>query len=108
MAEETGLRVTPVQVLKTFDHIERDAKGRVQFHYVLVDFLCRLEGAGSGSKLDGADGELQPATDVSDAQWVPVDGLRDSKQFPLRSMALDVIEAGWEEARKIGLRGVLL
>jgi len=31
---------------------------------------------------------------------VPVDGLRDSKEFPLRQRALEVIEAGWNEARK--------
>lgn len=108
VAEETGLRIAPVLVLKTFDHIERDANGHVQFHYVLVDFLCRLEGARSGGKLGGADSELRPATDVSDARWVPVDGLRNSKEFPLRPKALDVIEAAWEEARKIDLRGVPL
>ena len=46
VAEETGLRVTPLQVVKVFDHIDRDAEGRIRFHYVLVDFLCRIDAEG--------------------------------------------------------------
>ena len=36
------------------DRIIRDADGRVRFHYVLIDFLCRVTG-----------GELQAGSDVS-------------------------------------------
>lgn len=56
--EETGLVVEPGEVLELFDSIWRDAEGRCQYHYVLVDYLCRVVG-----------GELQAATDVSDARW---------------------------------------
>lgn len=100
VAEETGLRVAPVQVLQMFDHIDRDADGRIRFHYVLVDFLCRLESPGGAGVPERTACELRPATDVSDARWTPVDGLRDSKEFALRQRALEVIEAGWDEARK--------
>ena len=31
VAEETGLRVVPVQVVKVFDHIDRDGEGRDSF-----------------------------------------------------------------------------
>ena len=49
VAEETGLRVMPLQVVKVFDHIDRDAEGGIRFHYVLVDFLCRIEAEGQGN-----------------------------------------------------------
>lgn len=56
--EETGLVVDPVAIVEVFDRISRDAVGRVQYHYVLVDYLCRIVG-----------GELACATDAADARW---------------------------------------
>jgi len=38
--EETGLRVRVGPVVEVLDRIEHDAKGRVQYHYALVDYLC--------------------------------------------------------------------
>ena len=56
--EETGLVVETVEVVEAFDRISRDAEGRVRFHYVLVDFLCRVMA-----------GELACASDVLEARW---------------------------------------
>ena len=92
VAEETGLRVIPLPVVKAFDHIERDAEGRVQFHYVLVDFLCRID-AKDGGRVAGPCA-LQHGSDVSDARWVPLEGLRTSTEFPLTERALEVIAMG--------------
>jgi len=39
--EETGLIVEPGVLLGVFDRVVRSADGRVQYHYVLIDFLCR-------------------------------------------------------------------
>jgi 8-oxo-dGTP diphosphatase len=58
--EETGLIVTPLRVVGIFQRIMRDAKGRVEYHYVLVDYLCRVAG-----------GVLKARDDVSRAEWVP-------------------------------------
>ena len=99
--EETGLTVAVVKVLEALDHIEKDASGRIRFHYVLVDFLCSLRFADDPVQQAGKC-ELHPATDVSDARWAPMEGLRTSKEFPLRSRTLDVIFAGWDEAQKDG------
>jgi 8-oxo-dGTP diphosphatase len=102
VAEETGLIVTPVQVLKAFDYIDRDSDGRVRFHYVLVDFLCRVQ---SGGDSDGQEQEtcaLQPASDVSDARWMPLEGLQTLKEFSLTERTLEVIAAGWSESLKLG------
>src|SRR4030095_10178119 len=59
MREETGLEVEVGPVIEVFDRIMHDADGRVQYHYVLVDYVCRPVG-----------GSLRPATDVADATWV--------------------------------------
>jgi ADP-ribose pyrophosphatase YjhB (NUDIX family) len=39
--EETGLAVVPGPIVETFDRIQRSADGRVEYHFVIVDFLCR-------------------------------------------------------------------
>jgi ADP-ribose pyrophosphatase YjhB (NUDIX family) len=98
VAEEAGLHVTPLQVVKAFDHIERDAEGRVRFHYVLVDFLCRID-AKHGGRVAGLCA-LRHGSDVSDARWVLLEGLRTSTEFPLTERALEVIATGWNAFRK--------
>ena len=40
MLEETGLEVEVGPVIEVFDRIMHDDEGRVQYHYVLVDYLC--------------------------------------------------------------------
>lgn len=57
--EETGLRVEAVDVLDVFDSIYPDADGRARYHYVLIDFLCRVLG-----------GELRAGGDATQARWV--------------------------------------
>lgn len=89
--EEAGLAVTPVSALKALDRIERDAGGRVRFHYVLVDFLC---------KPCKAEEQPQAASDVSDAQWAPIVELRGSKLFALSDQTIDLIEDGWRKLAK--------
>src|SRR5271169_4138219 len=39
--EETGLTVEPSDLLGVFDRVLLDEQGRVRYHYVLIDFLCR-------------------------------------------------------------------
>ena len=57
MEEETCLRVEPVEVLTVFDRIERDG-GRVAYHYVIVDYLCRWR-----------SGEARAASDALEVAW---------------------------------------
>jgi len=56
--EETGLIVEPGELLGVFDRVLRDPEQRVQYHYVLIDFLCRAVG-----------GELRAAGDADDVRW---------------------------------------
>jgi 8-oxo-dGTP diphosphatase len=54
--EETGLEVEVGPVVEVLERISHDAEGRVEFHYVLIDFLCRPVGGAlcHGSDVDGA------------------------------------------------------
>lgn len=56
--EETGLAVRPVAVVEVFERILRDGAGRTEYHYVLIDYLCKASG-----------GQLRAADDVSRAGW---------------------------------------
>lgn len=62
--EETGLQVEPGPVLEVFDSIFKDQQGRTQYHYVLIDYLCRVIG-----------GEACAGSDVSAVKWVREDEL---------------------------------
>ncbi|MFB3915309.1 MAG: NUDIX hydrolase [Terriglobales bacterium] len=64
--EETGLVVEPCEVLEVFDSIYRDREGRCQYHYVLVDFLCRLMG-----------GELRAGSDAGEVRWISAEELNE-------------------------------
>ena len=77
MLEETGLVVEVGPVVEVFDRIIRDASGAVQFHYVLVDYLCRPIG-----------GELRAGSDVADAVYAAPEELR---RFALADPATAVI-----------------
>ncbi len=52
--EETGLEVEVVCLLEIFERIMPDAAGRVEYHYVLMDYLCRPTG-GTLAAADDAD-----------------------------------------------------
>ena len=41
--EETGLIVEPIELVELIDRIHRDS-GRVRYHYVIADYLCRVTG----------------------------------------------------------------
>ena len=58
--EETGLEIHARGVVEIFERIMRDASGRPEYHYVLVDYLCRVTG-----------GTLCAARDCARAEWVP-------------------------------------
>jgi 8-oxo-dGTP diphosphatase len=60
--EETGLTVRSTGMVETFDRIYRDDEGRVQYHYVLLDYICEVVG-----------GELQAGGDAVDAAWFSPD-----------------------------------
>lgn len=80
--EETGLVVDVLDTVKAFDRISRDDAGRVRYHYVLVDFLCRVTG-----------GSLACATDAVEARWATADELHG-----LTPLTVEVIRKALEMA----------
>ena len=58
VCEETGLEVDPVKMVEVFERIMPDDEGRTEYHYVLIDYLCRVTG-----------GELCAGDDAARARW---------------------------------------
>jgi 8-oxo-dGTP diphosphatase len=83
--EETGLVVEAGEVLEVLDRIVRDGGGRIQFHYVLIDFLCRPAG-----------GELRAGGDAEEARWIST-GELDS--FSIADSAAAVLRKGLERVK---------
>src|SRR5260370_780773 len=54
--EETGLTVEPGELLGVYDRILRSPERRVQYHYVLIDFLCRRVAGDIAAASDAAEG----------------------------------------------------
>jgi len=88
MREETGLDVMPGPVIEVFDRITHDADGRVQYHYVLVDYVCRPVG-----------GRLAAASDAADVAWAAPGEL---PSFKLTEKATAVIARGFALAAAEG------
>jgi 8-oxo-dGTP diphosphatase len=82
--EETGLTVEPGELLGVFDRVLRDGNDRVQYHYVLVDFLCRR-----------VSGELTAAGDAAAARWFTRDEL---SVLNLAEDTLEVVLKGLDRA----------
>lgn len=80
--EETGLVVEAVEIVQALDRIVRDSEGRVRYHYVLIDFLCRVAG-----------GSLACATDAVEARWAGPAELEG-----LSPITVEVIHKAWRMA----------
>ena len=62
--EETGLTIEPIELIEVFERILRDTNSRVQYHFVVIDYLCRV-----------VSGEAHPGSDVSEIRWIAFDDL---------------------------------
>jgi len=78
--EETGLVVEVGPIVDVLDRIYMDAAARVEYHYVLIDYLCSVVG-----------GHLHPQSDAADAQWASPAEL---PVFGLQSVTLAVVMKG--------------
>jgi 8-oxo-dGTP diphosphatase len=76
--EETCLDVTVGPVVEVLDRIRRDEADRVQYHYVIVDYLCRPHG-----------GTAACGSDADEIRWAALD---DLASFRLTPSVLAVIE----------------
>jgi 8-oxo-dGTP diphosphatase len=79
--EETGLVVETLDMLGVYERVIRTDDGRVRYHYVLVDFLCRPLG-----------GELKAGSDAAEVRWFKAEELPGLK---LPADTLEVIRRGF-------------
>jgi mutator protein MutT len=83
--EETGLEVKPVKVFEIFERIMRDSRGAPEYHYVLIDYICRVVG-----------GDLRAGDDVCRVEWVLE---RDLPKLEITEGTLAVIERAFKVKR---------
>jgi ADP-ribose pyrophosphatase YjhB (NUDIX family) len=83
--EETGLVVKAGEVIEVLDRIIPGEKGAPQYHYVLIDFLCTVQG-----------GELTASGDAAEVRWASEAELAGYK---LEAPALAVIARAFSTAK---------
>jgi 8-oxo-dGTP diphosphatase len=83
--EETCLTVEPTELLGVYDRVLGDDAGRILYHYVLVDFLCRIVG-----------GTAQAADDAEEARWFTAE---EAGKLGLAEDTVEVIRMGLEKAK---------
>lgn len=59
LKEETGLNIKVGEIIYVFDVIQRNDNARLNYHYVIIDFLCELK-----------DGQLKAGDDALEARWI--------------------------------------
>ncbi len=64
--EECNIEIELLDLLGVVDLIMKDDDGRVQYHYILIDYLAKY-----------VSGELRAQSDVSEAIWVTEQELRN-------------------------------
>jgi 8-oxo-dGTP diphosphatase len=79
--EETGLGIHAGDPVYAFDYIERDRKGNVLFHYVIIDLTAELIG-----------GKVRASDDASDAGWFTPEQIQDLKISERTRTFLEMIE----------------
>jgi ADP-ribose pyrophosphatase YjhB (NUDIX family) len=75
--EETGLEIEVGALVEVVERIARDAQGRAQFHYVIVDYACTARG-----------GDLRAGDDCAELRWVT---LEEAARLELTEGLLEVL-----------------
>ncbi len=88
--EETGLIVEPLELLELLDRIHRERE-RIQFHYVIADYLCRITG-----------GVLKAASDAAEVRWVERAQWNSHSALGVDPVTVRVLEKAWRRARELG------
>jgi len=84
--EETGLEIEVEALLEVFERIMPDETGRAEYHYVLIDYICRVTG-----------GTLCAADDASGVAWFEEEEIASLK---ITQGTPEVIARGFVWARR--------
>jgi mutator protein MutT len=75
--EETGLEVAVGPIVEVLDSIRPDVDGRVEYHFVIIDYRCSV-----------LSGTLAASSDAAGCSWADLTQL---DQYRLTAMTLEVI-----------------
>lgn len=84
LAEETGIQVQVRSLIEVFERIDRDASGKAQYHFVVLDYLC-----------EAVRGTARAGSDVSEVAWATPSEL---EKYELTEIASRVIRKAFEIA----------
>ncbi len=80
--EETNLSVEAIEAVEIFERLMYDAADCIEYHYVLIDYLCQVRG-----------GELRAGDDSSNVAWVKRE---DLATYKITEGTLPVIEKAFQ------------
>jgi 8-oxo-dGTP diphosphatase len=84
--EETGLEIESRGIVEVLDRIHSEQE-RVRYHFVLIDYLCRVTG-----------GTLKAASDAADARWIQREELNSHSVYRVAPGTVAVIEKAFQLA----------
>ncbi len=85
VVEEVGLEVRVIDLVAALDRVILDQDGRIEYHYILLDFLCEVEG-----------GNLNAGTDADECRFVPI---KDLNRYDMTHGTEEVIQRAFEKAQ---------
>jgi 8-oxo-dGTP diphosphatase len=85
LGEETGLEVRVGDLIEVFERIVPDETGRLKYHFVILDYLCEVEG-----------GSAKAGSDVTDVAWAREEEL---PRYSLTPIATRVIRRAFQMAK---------
>jgi 8-oxo-dGTP diphosphatase len=86
--EECGIEIAVGPILGLFQPIERDADGRIRYHFTIIDFLAHY-----------CAGALRAGDDAADVRWVlPA----DLPRYALNPATREMIERAFERLKIAG------
>jgi ADP-ribose pyrophosphatase YjhB (NUDIX family) len=87
--EESGVEIELTDVIEVIERLHRDGDGRIQYHYVIVDYLARW-----------VAGDIQPSDEVLEARWVAPE---EFPKYPMTAGTADVIQKMLTAGRRAGV-----
>jgi mutator protein MutT len=85
--EETGLDVENPELIDVVNNIILDANGKIEYHFVIVDYFVKLRG-----------GELNAADDAEELKWVALD---DVEKYNITSTLRAFLQRNMEKLKKL-------
>ena len=83
LLEECNVHIEPYDLLGVVDLILKDNNGKIQYHYVLIEYLAKY-----------VEGELKPRSDVSDAGWFAKEDLAG---LDIPEVTLKILEKAFQK-----------